>query len=404
MAFILALIGFCYMTAESQSKKMLLRKITIAQAKAAARQEHKLIFIAVGTSWCGPCKNMEKMVFTNDSVADYYNTNFVCMKLDLEKGEGIALGERFEIRSVPTYLFLDSTEQLVYKMKSAMSAGEFLACGKTANNPEKNLTYYQHHFSEKKDNLRFLEEYLDILMVAGMTSEEAVKAYFSLQKDDLISEKNWNILKAHARDIFSDEFATMMVNRKAFSARISPGEVTEVLDSRIRKAFEDIIFFTDTFKMADFTRARNRVAALNYENGDKLIFEADLQTALKTGNWDLYATLCLENAEFYYLGKPRELSELAEIAFHLDEHFGPGKILDKAEFWAKSEVEHNPYYFTYVTYAQILYKNNKNEEALTFANKAKAEAVKNKDKSCIAIADDLLKKIYKKKYAMTKSG
>lgn len=39
-------------------------------------------------SWCGPCKLMEKNVFTDKNVADFYNKNFVNARIDMEKGEG----------------------------------------------------------------------------------------------------------------------------------------------------------------------------------------------------------------------------------------------------------------------------------------------------------------------------
>ncbi len=404
LAFTLIFTGFLCITAWSQHKKIILRKITLEQARAAALKEHKRIFIDVGTSWCGPCKHMEKTVFANDTVADYYNANFVSIKLDLERGEGIAIGEKFNIVSVPMYLFLDSTGNLDYKMKSAMSAGEFLAHGKRANDPQRNLAYYQKHFPEKKDSLQFLEEYLHVLTLAGMSSPDALKAYLSLQNGGLISEKNWNILKTQATDLYSDEFAYMMTNRKAYAEKVSSEEVTNVLDRRIEKEFEKIIYNRDTFKVEDFTRARNYVSSLHYEQGDQLIFEADLKAAMKTGDWDSYAMLCLEKAEFYYLNKPSEISPLSEIAYNINEHFGTGKLLDKAEFWAKSDAERNPYYFSYLAYAQILYKNNKNEEALVAAKKAKKYAVETGYKYCINTADELLKNIYKKVYARKNSG
>lgn len=391
-------------SAAAQHRKLLFQKISLQEARVKAAQEHKLLFLDVITSWCGPCKNMEKTVFTNDSVADYYNANFLNIKLDLERGEGLVIDKQFDIRAVPTYLFLDSAGNLVYKMLGAMSASQLVAHGKTANNPEKNLVYYQNHFPEKKDNLQFLEEYLQVLMVADITSGDALKAYISLQKDELVSEKNWKIIKAHARDIYSDEFAYLMTNRKAFAEKTDSGEVTDILDSRIRNAFDKIVHDTNTFKVADFTRAKDYVASLNYEQGGQLIFEAELELALVTKNWDAYALLCLEKAEFYYLGKPTELSPLSEIASHINEHFGPGKLMDKAEFWAKIDAERDPYYFSCLTYAQILYRNNKNEEALAMAKKARKFAMEMGDEDSIKSADELLKKIYKKTYTQKKSG
>ena len=55
------------------------------EALKKARSENKGIFVDVYTSWCGPCKKMAREVFTQAGVGDYFNTHFVCLKLDAEK-------------------------------------------------------------------------------------------------------------------------------------------------------------------------------------------------------------------------------------------------------------------------------------------------------------------------------
>jgi thiol:disulfide interchange protein len=59
---------------------------TWSQIKAKAKAENKLIFLDAYTTWCGPCKWMARNVFTNDTVAQFYNATFVNAKIDMEAG------------------------------------------------------------------------------------------------------------------------------------------------------------------------------------------------------------------------------------------------------------------------------------------------------------------------------
>lgn len=381
-------------------RKIVLRKISLADAKKAASREHKLIFMAIGTSWCGPCKHMEQNVFTNDSVSNYYNTHFVCIKLDLEHGEGIEIGNRFHITSVPCYIFLDSTDNLAYKMSSAMSADLFLAHARRANDPNRNLLYYAQHFEEKQNNLRFIENYLDLLYMAGLDSKKVLERYLSLQQDSLISAKNWTILRKHAKDIYSPEFAFLVKNQKAYATKVSnEEEVTDVLNRRIEKEFERIID-SDTFSQTAFDSAKSYVASLAYDNGDKLVFEAQLKAAIKLEKWEEYTTLCLEKAEHFYLGKPVDLQYFSEIAYYISNHFPPGPLLDKAEFWVKQDVEKQPGYFPCITYAGILYKKRNYDEALKQAIRAKDFAKQTGYKLIITESETLIKSIRKEIYSV----
>ena len=71
------------------------------------------IFIDVYTAWCGPCKQMDKTTFQDESVGKLLNDNFICIKWDAEDIKYRADARRLGVNAYPTYLFLDSTGQLI---------------------------------------------------------------------------------------------------------------------------------------------------------------------------------------------------------------------------------------------------------------------------------------------------
>ena len=97
------------------------------QVLQKAKAENKIIFMDAYTSWCGPCKSMQARVFPDKKVGDFFNENFINVKIDMEQGEGPAIGLKYPVRGYPTLFFIDpksgkivnqalgykSTEQLI---------------------------------------------------------------------------------------------------------------------------------------------------------------------------------------------------------------------------------------------------------------------------------------------------
>lgn len=97
------------------------------QVLQKAKAENKIIFMDAYTSWCGPCKSMQARVFPDKKVGDFFNENFINVKIDMEQGEGPAIALKYPVRGYPTLFFIDpksgkivnqalgykSTEQLI---------------------------------------------------------------------------------------------------------------------------------------------------------------------------------------------------------------------------------------------------------------------------------------------------
>ncbi|MDE5612365.1 MAG: thioredoxin domain-containing protein, partial [Odoribacter sp.] len=64
------------------------QELSLEEACKKAKAENKPVFLDCYTSWCGPCKMMANNVFTLKEAGDYFNQNFVCVKTDMEKGDG----------------------------------------------------------------------------------------------------------------------------------------------------------------------------------------------------------------------------------------------------------------------------------------------------------------------------
>src|SRR5688572_25831264 len=50
------------------------------QVRENAKRENKYIFVDCYTTWCAPCKKMDKDVFSNKDVGEFINEKFIAVK------------------------------------------------------------------------------------------------------------------------------------------------------------------------------------------------------------------------------------------------------------------------------------------------------------------------------------
>ncbi|MBL7995519.1 thioredoxin family protein [bacterium] len=74
----------------------------------AAKQKNQIVMIDFFTTWCGPCKLLDKNIYQNEAFKAY-TEKMVCYKIDAEKGEGIDLANKYNIRVYPSVVFTDAS-------------------------------------------------------------------------------------------------------------------------------------------------------------------------------------------------------------------------------------------------------------------------------------------------------
>jgi thioredoxin-related protein len=63
--------------------------MSMNEALEAQQKEPKKIFMDVYTTWCGPCKLLDKNTFQNEEVAKFINDNFYAVKFNAEGTEKV---------------------------------------------------------------------------------------------------------------------------------------------------------------------------------------------------------------------------------------------------------------------------------------------------------------------------
>ena len=91
-------------------------------------------------SWCGPCKAMQTKVFPEKAVGDYFNANFVNVKIDMEEGEGPAIAKKYQVRSYPTFFFIDpASGKIVNQALGYRTSDQLIQIGQQTKEKKKSI-------------------------------------------------------------------------------------------------------------------------------------------------------------------------------------------------------------------------------------------------------------------------
>ena len=164
-----------------------------------ARKEKKLIFLDAYTTWCGPCKYLQSKIFPQKEVGNFFNKNFINVKMDMEAGEGLLLSDQFEVTAYPTLLFINGDGQLVHKSIGAMESDELLELGLAALDPDKQF------YTQKKKALAgtLTAEQLDGWLhlaenLKENSADTAIEIFLQRNKESIFQQKILEIMVVHS--------------------------------------------------------------------------------------------------------------------------------------------------------------------------------------------------------------
>ncbi len=102
------------------------------EVKNKAAETGKPVFVDAYAEWCGPCKMMDRRVFTRKKVGKFYNEHFINYQYDMEKGNGPKFRKKFRVTAYPTLIYFNSEGKVIKRKRGAMGPQSLLKLGKKA--------------------------------------------------------------------------------------------------------------------------------------------------------------------------------------------------------------------------------------------------------------------------------
>jgi thioredoxin-related protein len=310
-----------------------------------AEKEEKLVFVDAYAKWCGPCKKMAANTFTDASVGEYFNSNFINMKIDMEEPMGREFGQKFPVSAYPTLFFLDGKGNIVKKITgykdvaSLISLGEEVFgsadfSGKYAELYEQGARDYETVFNyvsalnkAKKPSLKISNDYLS--SDNGMTSEQKNAFLFEAMTEadskifDQVLENSSAIVKLKGKDAVDEK---LFLAAKATTRKAIDNEYQVLIDETITKlksydkglsekyALQSMLDYTASYKDWEGFQKNHKTYIKKFGKSDYSVYSkmAALATKHFSSNPDAKA-LVLDNLKTLVKVEPNEGNYLALV-------------------------------------------------------------------------------------------
>ncbi|WP_336690419.1 MULTISPECIES: thioredoxin family protein [unclassified Chryseobacterium] len=333
---------------------------------AKAKKENKLVFIDAYTTWCGPCKLMAKNIFPQKTVGDYYNSHFINAKIDMEKGEGIEIAKKYNVKAFPTYLFVDGNGELVHRTLGYVEENDFIQFAKDAGDPSKRLTALRQKFEDGEKDPEFLKNLASLTMYNDAEfAGRVMERYFSSKKE--LDREDVQMLLSVAQNPDSPMYKIFQAKKDEISKIITP-EKYEAIDKNIKissifkksynaqsKTWDDNYFLTEAQKF------------LSKDEAEKILKKAQASRALRDKDFAKYEKLTLElNQDTSALSS----EELNSLAWNFFENVSNKASLEKALVWAQESVKKDENFANTDTLANLYNKTGDKKNAKLWAEKS----------------------------------
>lgn len=331
-----------------------------------AKEQNKPILVDAFTTWCGPCKWMAKNTFTNKTVGDFVNENYIAYAMDMEKGEGIDFAITNKVIAYPTILFFDANGELIHRSVGATDSSAFLEIVKEALNPEKQLRSLQKRYDSGDRDKMFLFNYLSVTRATGEFNKEAFYIFWPLLDEEERLSKEILIMMYYAADDFSDYEGELY---RFFSEHIDT--YTELIGE------ESIQMLKSQAYNSAISKLLNLADEAAVKNGLKSIENVFPEKAHEASEFYRYKKAMegpdeaeQKAAKKAYYAVTHDWMTLNSVAWNIYESSDKKKELKYALKLVNRSVEYHSEYANVDTKAAVLYKLGKYEAAKSAIDEA----------------------------------
>ena len=375
---------------------------TWAAIQAKAKAENKYIFMDCFTTWCGPCRYMSANVFPQENVGAYMNEKFINVKVQLDTTaadneevkswykDGHDIMKQYKVQAFPTYLYFDPNGNLVHRSVGAGPAEMFLS--KSANALNSETQYYtllKQYESGKKDSSSLRKMALAAQDAYDMENAAKIANEYLATQSNLFTKENLQFIQGFTEKSSDKGFAILLNNQDKADAVLGKVRSAFILQQIIMNEEVFSKFSTVPGSNPDWQSIKSNLEKKYPAFADESVAKAKVLWYQNTRDWNNFQTAVVAYMN-KYAGK-QSPNELNNYAWTIFENCNDMACVEKALEWSKNSFKESnePMYID--TYANLLYKLGKKDEAITWEQKALDLAPEGEKKSYEETLDKMKK-------------
>lgn len=337
---------------------------SFSEALEESQKTGRPIFMDAFAKWCGPCKNMAATTFKDESVGEYFNKNFINLKVDWEESQGIALRDKYPVSAFPTLFFIGSDGKVIHKVVGGQTVDGLLRQGQVALGKVDYSLEFAALYEKGDRSPELIYDYVKALNKSNKSSLAISNEYLRTQTD-LTTEFNKKFILEAAIEADSRIYDLLIQYKK----EIGMQEGLQALRDRIELACSNTLDKAIEFQSPELlAEAKAKMKAGYAEKSEEFAARADYEYHKAAKDAKSFGKSCDSYAKHIAKGEPKGL---AKMAADIANSFASDKDCMKlAEKYAKQAAEKGDDYHYYMTYAEVLNQNGKKKQALEAANKS----------------------------------
>jgi thiol-disulfide isomerase/thioredoxin len=344
---------------------------TWTEILAKAKQDNKMVFMDANTSWCGPCKWMAAKTFTDPNIAALFNSHFVNVKMDMEKGEGPALRAKYGVNAFPTLIFVDGDGNMVHSQVGALNVEELTELANEVLDPKFNsLVNMAQQFEQGERDRTFLKDYLIRLSPEAEDFNRILEPFKpGMVGEGLLDPNSWTVFETCFENPHSEFAQYFLAHRRLFENKFG-------LDTVQQKAYQIYMALAASASgkgdLEAFTEAKRLAAGSGMVGADALAYKMQLNWYTSKQDVPNYVATC--NKLFKTTVGAADIHELKFQSMIISRACDKKEDLESAMNWLQKVLEVEPDYIALQTLARLQFKLGRTPEGMATAEKAIAAA------------------------------